>query len=205
MIKKISFILGLMVCQVSYASLDDCLNAGKYVKDKDIIKYCSPYVKSHPVLSGLLGFSYDFLGQYHLSEKYLSEYITFLKQQMNLNEDGISGLGSAYKTLGNLYYFKLLPGGYEKGLDYIMKAAMLGNAIAQGQLGHFYSQAHADGITKSFTISYMWATISIINGNKKGREDAFIYQQYDKFKAQAPYCIALGQARIFHEVNRCEF
>ena len=195
MIKKISFILGLMVCQMSYGSLDDCLNAGKYVKDKDIIKYCSPYVKSHPVLSGLLGFSYDFLGQYHLSEKYLSEYITFLKQQMNLNEDGISGLGSAYKTLGNLYYFKLLPGGYEKGLDYIMKAAMLGNAVAQGQLGNFYS-SEAPKVTKNFPASYMWATLATINGNKKAKNHSFIFQQYDKFKAQAPYCIALGQGMV---------
>ena len=195
MIKKLILIgVGCLISLGSYASILDCIDASLDKNFKETIKICPQYSQTNPSIQGAIGASYGHEKKYHLAEKYLLAYIQY-EESLDEAERSHRALPSAYAELGNMYYFKQIPGGRKKGLYYIMKAARLGANIAQAQLSAFYGRDD-EGFTKNFPTSYMWAVLAMINGNKNVEKTNYIYSHRAGAKRKFPYCIALGQRQV---------
>lgn len=180
----------VLISSISYASLQDCMQAGKSENYQGAIKACLPYAKSNINATAILAGSYGVTHQYEKSAMYYQIYIDKFKQG-----DDKTLLATSYQVLGNLYYFgKGIPKNIQKGLAYITKGAELGNTTAQKQLGDIFANSK-NSVTTSVPIAYQWYEISMINGDNDANSTSLI-QQVDALAKQNPYCIALGQDNV---------
>jgi len=192
--KKIIVTFSLMLVSASaFASMDECISSAKDKDWKAVIEYCEPLAKDSKEALAFTSTAYTQFEKGNNAQGYLQQYVT----RYSNSSDKVS-LAAAFVSLGNLYYFKDNYGAtrdIQKGLKYITKGAELGNVIAQEQLGNFYTSDEAKGVTKNFTQSYYWYTISKLNdGNKYS--NSYIYTNLKSFKKQAPYCLAMGQQLV---------
>ncbi|MEY8674609.1 hypothetical protein AB9G22_09525 [Francisella philomiragia] len=194
--KKISKVLiassFIFVSINAFASLDDCYIAGSShdynAVKKECLKYAGKDKDATTILSGTYAYNNDGVN----AQKYLQIYIdNFAK-----NNKDTSILAKNYTSLGNYYYFGEdgAKKDTQKGLQYITKGAELGNVTAQEQLGNFYL-VEGEYPSQNMAISYKWFEIASINGSQEA-EQSYILTHLDDMKAQAGYCLAMGEQLV---------
>ncbi|MED7818500.1 MULTISPECIES: tetratricopeptide repeat protein [unclassified Francisella] len=195
--KKILLIASLLtVSAYSFASVKDCATAATSHDKKLEIEYCTPYLKDekYPEATAILAAATP---DYKQSLNYASWYVNYYEKNNSLNTtDAESTYTNILNMMGNIYYFgQAGKPDKAKGLEYITKAANLGNAFAQYQLGGMYQSGQNGEITRDIATGYKWTEIAIANGSQKAK-NGFLNVNLDGFKKQAPYCIAMGEQLV---------
>jgi TPR repeat protein len=199
--KLLTRIIGISICAVSissFASMQQCAEAGVNQNYQNLVKYCKSYADSNINATGLLGAGYSGLRKYKTAVKYLQKSAKYYNNNSIPNDENSKlGIAAIYATLGNIYYFALgdVSKNTTKGLEYITKGAELGNPTAQSQLGNIYAMNDAP-VPKNFPLSYKWYYIASQNGDSQALSDSYVNQHLSVFKDKFPYCISLGQDNV---------
>ncbi|MBY7735077.1 hypothetical protein [Francisella philomiragia] len=190
--KKTLSALSLIFISINaFASLDECTSAGLAKDYNAVIKYCKPYINTNKDALSVLTGAYAQLDRGIEAQKYGQLYID--KYSKDTDKES---LGLAYLGVGNYYYFGKdgAKKDIQKGLQYITKGAELGNTTAQEQLGNFYL-VEGEYPSQNMAISYKWFEIASINGSQEA-EQSYILTHLDDMKAQAGYCLAMGEQLV---------
>jgi TPR repeat protein len=185
----------LTISNYCFASIDDCYNAGK---DKSKIEeYCTPYLKDkkYPEATAILA-------AIQKDNKITLDYDLWVinyydKNGLRQGRNGIKGYANLVATAGNIYYFgQAGKADKTKGLEYITKAANLGNDFAQYQLGTFYVVDESEP-SQDVATAYKWFKLSDINKDQENKSDNYTSQlmQFAKDK-KTPYCIGMGEQLV---------
>jgi len=186
----------LAISTYSFADMKDCALASANQDDKDIVEYCTPYLKdkNNPEATASLAGATK---SYKKSLDYSLWYANFYddkKSQMSKNET--ETYTSALNIVGNIYYFgQAGKADKAKGLEYITKAASLGNDFAQKQLGGMYVSGQNGEITTNIATGYKWTEIAIANGSQDAK-NGYLSVNLDGFKKETPYCIGMGEQLV---------
>ncbi|WP_150465956.1 SEL1-like repeat protein [Francisella sp. SYW-2] len=181
-----------------YASIEECYKAGLNKEYKEAIELCKPYAenKDYPEASGVLAGSYAQEKDYKNALKYslwLSNYYDNHKPE-SANEHDTYTL--TLTTAGNIYYFgQAGKADKTKGLEYITKAANLGNSLAEKQLGGMYVSGQNGDLKQNFATGYKWTEIAIANGNEEAKS-SYLMTNFDVFEKEYPYCLAMGEQLV---------
>ncbi|MEY8766131.1 MULTISPECIES: tetratricopeptide repeat protein [Francisella] len=194
--KKTLLITSLLaISTYSFADIEDCYKAG-LASDETKIEKCSPYAEKDPIATGIL------IGIYAKNEnkEKTLEYSNWIVDYYNKNgipqnKNEYEGYTYAVYLIGDIYYFdQNNKENKTKGLEYITKAANLGNNFAQNQLGDFYnSNDKFPGL--NVAQSYKWYTLASANGNTQADQSGLM-SVIDSVTKQAPYCIAMGEQLV---------
>jgi len=192
--KLLTKVIGISICAVSissFASMEQCAKSAVEGNYQNSIKDCKPYADSNIKAAGILGGAYVQVKNNVLAVKYLQKVADYYQDKSINNDKNLKlGVASLIAGLGNIYYF----GGHgvskesSKGIEYITKGAILGSSIAQNQLSDIYVSKKV--VPQNIPLAYQWGTIAQINGENSKMSD------FDVFKKQYPYCIALGQDMV---------
>jgi len=183
----------LTISNYCFASIDDCYNAGK---DKSKIEeYCTPYLKDkkYPEATAILA-------AIQKDNKITLDYDLWVinyydKNGLRQGRNGIKGYANLVATAGNIYYFgQAGKADKTKGLEYITKAADLGNDFAQKQLGGFYG-SDGDAPSENVATAYKWFKLADINRDEETGKNSYIYTLHD-FLKDKPYCIGMGEQLV---------
>lgn len=182
----------------SYATLEECYRNGIDEDYEKVIELCNPYVKTDARATGLLAEAHVQLDK---SDKVALEdaqwAIDFYeKNGAPTDEEGIRVYSYLVYLIGELYFFGAdgIKVDQQKGIKYIIEAANLGYANAQGQLGNLYVRAgKVPGA--NFAKAYKWYKLAIANGNLDSRS-SFLVKNERSFLEKYPYCISQGKALI---------
>ena len=185
----------LAISTYSFADMKQCLLSAAQDNDEKTIEYCTPYLKdkNNPEATAILASIQE---DNKITLNYLLWYTDLYK---NISQKDNSHLYKSYtaslSTIGNIYYFgQAGKADKTKGLEYITKAANLGNDFAQKQLGGFYG---SDGDTPSedVAIAYKWFKLADINRDEETGKNSYIYTLHD-FLEDKPYCIGMGEQLV---------
>ncbi|WP_052399118.1 SEL1-like repeat protein [Candidatus Francisella endociliophora] len=196
--KKTLLITSLLaISTYSFADMKDCALASANQNDKDIVEYCTPYLKdkNNPEATAILS-SYEAREKnYKKTLDYATWIVTFYEDKSSLNSNEENIYTGSITAIGNIYYFgQAGKADKVKGLEYITKAANLGNDFAENQLGDFYnSNDKFPGL--NVAKSYKWYTLASANGNTQANKSGLM-SVIDTVTKQAPYCIAMGEQLV---------
>ncbi|MBK2287733.1 tetratricopeptide repeat protein, partial [Francisella philomiragia] len=186
------------VSTTTFASLEDCYEAGARGQYAQAVEECKPYADKDIKALGLVGSSLGSEGHSAEALPYIERYISYYKSH---SVDDKLTLALAYTGSGNAYYFgsaePKYPKDTTKGIEYITKGAKLGSPIAQEQLGSIYGSD--DGtVPKNFSMSYYWYELGRLNGGSSysRQHPSPVHENFDDFMKQGPYCIAIGQDNV---------
>jgi len=176
----------------SFASLQQCMDAGNQKNYSDTIKYCKPLADSD---RGALMILAGIYATNHKDSEAVKYFKIYINKYSNSN-DRLS-LAAAYTALGSAYYYgQGVSTNRSKGINYFTKGANLGSSLAQYQLGSFYGVDGTAGVNKNYVNNFYWTTVSALNGNSEADKFNLMKSNYATFKKQYPYCIALGQDMV---------
>lgn len=192
-----AFVL-LLFFSSSYATLEECYRSGIDEDYEKVIELCNPYLKTDARATGLLAEAHIQLDQ---SDKVALEDAQWAvdfyeKNGAPTDDEGVKAYSYLVYLIGELYFFGAdgIKVDQQKGIEYITKAANLGYAIAQGQLGNLYVRAgKVPG--PNFAKAYKWYKLAIANGNLDSRS-AFLVRNERSFIEKYPYCISQGKTLI---------
>ncbi|AJI53960.1 sel1 repeat family protein [Francisella philomiragia] len=191
--KKTFSALSLLFISINaFASMDDCTEAAQSNNWSDVLKYCEKYKDTNRNALGFMIGAYGYYGNGLKAQETAQEYIN----KYSKNDPNKEILAGYTAGLGNYYYFGEdgAKKDTKKGLQYITKGAELGNTTAQEQLGNFYL-VEGEYPSQNMAISYKWFKIASINGNQEA-EQSYILTHLDDMKAQAGYCLAMGEQLV---------
>lgn len=190
--KKTLLIASLLaISTYSFADIKDCALASANNEYQKILEECAPYSKKDFRSTVMLG-----LAQVH--EKMYKKGLSNLNWAINNSKPNSDkeALGYAYATVGNLIYTdEIGKQNKAKSLEYLTKAANLGNDIAQKQLAGMYVSGQNGDLKQNFTIGYKWTKLAIANGSQEAK-NGYLNVNLDGFKKEAPYCIAMGEQLV---------
>ncbi|WP_052399117.1 SEL1-like repeat protein [Candidatus Francisella endociliophora] len=199
--KKTLLITSLLaISAYSFADIKECLLYAAQDNNDKKIEYCTPYLKDkdNPEVTGILAGAYLAKKDYKTALEYDLWMTSFYeKNGLPTNKNTYEGYVGILGAIGNIYYFgQAGKADKTKGLEYITKAANLGNDFAQYQLGTFYVVDESDP-SQNITKAYEWFKISDINKNQESKSDNYTNQlmQFAKDKPMS-YCIAMGEQLV---------
>lgn len=181
----------LAISTYSFASIEDCALASANNEYQKVLEECAPYSKKDFKSTVMLG-----LAQIH--EKEYNKGLSNLNWSINNSKPNSDkeSLGYAYVTVGNLIYTNEIgKQNKTKGLEYITKAANLGNDIAQYQIGGSYISGQDKELGTDFSAGYKWTEIAILNGNQDAK-NGYLMTNFKVFKKEYPYCLAMGKQLV---------
>jgi len=195
-ISKLALVTLLMgMSTYSFASIEDCY-LSRDLPNEDIIKNCMPYAKQDPIATGILGAVYSEEKNYKKTLDYNLWVTNFYKKNgVPTNAHEYNSYTGILTAIGSIYYFgEAGKANKTKGLEYITKAANLGNNIAQNQLGDFYASKD-DFPGRNLATAYRWYQLAIAQDYEPTKSGIFI-SNLDTITKQAPYCIAMGEQLV---------
>jgi TPR repeat protein len=189
--KAVITILLLAISSYSFASLEDCYKTGLNENYKEALEKCEPYAKKDFLATVMYGSAEVQQEDYKDGLLNLEWTINYSKSNKLSDREKEKSLSGSYVTAGNIYYFgQAGKADKTKGLEYITKAANLGNDFAQSQLGDFYNSQGGDP-DLNISQTYKWYTLSKANGRSLDFSDFA-----NNLKNQAPYCLAMGEQLV---------
>ncbi|QEO57000.1 tetratricopeptide repeat protein [Francisella marina] len=189
-----TLLIGISTC--SFANLEDCYKTGINGDYDGAIEKCKPYAKKDFLATVMIGSANVVQKNYNDGLSDLNWAIDYSKSNKLSEEEKYKSLSGAYATAGNIYYFgQAGKADKTKGLEYITKAANLGNDYAQYQLGEVYQSGENGTVTRDISTAYKWTETAIANGSQDAK-DSFLNVNLDGFTKQVPYCIAMGEQLV---------
>ncbi|MEY8766961.1 MULTISPECIES: tetratricopeptide repeat protein [Francisella] len=198
--KKTLFITSLLaISTYSFASMEDCTIASLKKDYNKAIEECLPYAEKDNIdAQVLITNAYAQIEDYKDALKHgLKVDNYYSKKTVPTNKNELKSYTGTLTGIGNIYYFgQAGKADKTKGLEYITKAANLGNDYAQYQLGTFYVVDESDP-SQNIATAYKWFKISDINKNQESKSDSYTNQlmQFAKDKPMS-YCIAMGEQLV---------
>ncbi|AIT08785.1 hypothetical protein LO80_01530 [Candidatus Francisella endociliophora] len=194
--KKTLLITSLLaISTYSFADIKDCISAAaNHDKEKEL-EYCSPYLKSkeYPEATAILAVA---TSDNKKSLDFALWYTNYYENENTLNSNNAKATyTNTLNMIGNMYYSgESGKVDKTKGLEYITKAANLGNTLAQKQLGGFYG-SEGDIPKENVGTAYKWFKIADINRSEETGSSSYINTLNDFFKSK-PYCVAMGEQLV---------
>ncbi|WP_150466168.1 tetratricopeptide repeat protein [Francisella sp. SYW-2] len=181
----------------SFASMEDCTIAS-LKKDYDkAIEECLPYAEKDNIdAQVLITNAYAQIEDYKNALKYgLKVDNYYSKKTVPTNKNELKSYTGTLTGIGNIYYFgQAGKADKTKGLEYITRAANLGNNFAQNQLGDFYaSKDEFPG--RNLATAYKWYEIAVDQSYDPAKNGVFM-TNLPTITQQAPYCIAMGEQLV---------
>lgn len=186
----------MCISAYSYADMKECLLYAAQDNDEKTIEYCTPYLKdkNNPEATAILASVED-------DKKKTLDYALWVvnfynKNGIPKNSHGFKGYTSGLVLIGNIYYFgQAGKVDKTKGLEYITKAANLGNDYAQYQLGEVFQSGENGTVTRNIATAYKWTEIALANGSEEA-QGSYLNVNLDGFTEQVPYCLAMGEQLV---------